>query len=285
MPLQDWDMIEYQIWIPGTEHLLNIKSPDLHFSSNTLWSATTRNGEEVVLKCFSDQSAFNTERTAYSILSKFSRVVDHFIGATCFNNKPTLVFHKLFPINWVKGNWQSEFLQILLCHQSLLIPSDCLGETGCLLPKITVNTLLSPLSIWLGEKKPCFFPVLNKIIEHANLYEALVLSHGDFHPPNILKDAKGQIQFIDWEYCSWSPPDRDLAALVVGISIRQPLDNYWKILSFARGYANDLYLFLGLVLSEIIALLDIFTDNFHIQNILKEILEITLNCLPNILLQ
>jgi len=251
--------VDFRACAVCSNHAVRGAGWDHHTSHNLLFTTQTDEGETLILKCFLDQRAFEVERAIYLGLSDTFSAVDHFLGETCFNGRPTLVFRQLSPIDW-SGEWRSLLARAINVRRLL---SHSVAQVGVLHPAIPIvdaSMLLAPLRAWLngdGKKAP---PIVRRGAMKSAFQQPLELCHGDFHPPNLLADSEGRIHLVDWERCSWSLFDRDLAAIVVGIAVRQSMREFTTIMASARAIAREPELFAYLVMSEVLALSEVFAN-------------------------
>ena len=264
------------LWVAGTERVLSLPGRDPHFSSSTLWSAKTRGGGDVVLKCFFDRAAFRTERTAYRMLSGHCAAVDHFLGEHCFDGAPVLVLRRLVPVNWTVDAWAPLLGRALAVRRSLSLARVQAPGRGGPIPTVGAEVLLAPLRAWVRGRADVPSAVSART---SGGYRPLPLElcHGDFHPPNLLQGSDDGLRLVDWERCAWSPPDRDLAAITVGTALRQPIEAFRPITDLARTHARDPVVFACLIMSEILALMEVFADDPGNSRVLSQMLDNFMN--------
>jgi hypothetical protein len=250
---------DFKPWNEGTVRVLGNAERTRHFSGSKLFSVQTREGDSLVLKCFVDLSSFEIEHAAYRTMFGQFAAVDHFFGVTKFGGRPTLILRRLFPLDMAREGWESLFIRTLEVRRDLATLSARVATYGGQFPTVDACALLDPLRRWIraGNKVPR--AVYDWTMGSIKL--PLELCHGDFHPTNILRNANGRLQLIDWERCSWSPYERDLAAIVVGTALRQPTERFRFIANLARPQSREPLFYTYLIMSEIIALLDTFADD------------------------
>jgi hypothetical protein len=260
-------MAQNELWQKGTEQSLH-QVPVRKASISRTWLARSADGlREVVLKEFANFDAFERERAAYEDLYGRFAGVAHYVGAGWFGGRPTIVQERLLPIDWSGHEWATALEQTVALRTSLAFVR-C--DTACGAPR-SMQSLFSPTFIWLAESghEQLRARLYGFVTECACTIE---WSHGDLHPPNLMKTKTGEVRFIDWERVAPLPDAWDYAAVTVGAALRRPTPDLPQIFQIVAPAVKNRDLFVLCVLAEMLELAQYFRHDEGMASQLSKLL-------------